>query len=35
MTKLIKTYDKYMHICDFIYDIINFIAITYVYVIKV
>ena len=32
MTKLIKRYDKFMHISDCIYNINNFIVITYVYV---
>ena len=35
MTKLIKRYDKFMHIFDFIYNIDNLIVITYVYVPKV
>ena len=35
MTKLIKRYDKYMQLSDFIYNINNFIVITYVYVTKV
>ena len=35
MTKLIKRYDKSLHISDFIYNINNFIALTYVYVTKV
>ena len=35
MTKLIKRYDKFMHISDFIYNIDNLIVITYVYVTKV
>ena len=36
MTKLIeKKTDKYMHISDFIYNINDFIVITYVYVTKV
>ena len=32
MTKLIKRYDKLMHISDFTYNIDNLIVITYVYV---
>ena len=35
MTKLIKRYDKFMHIPDFIYNINNLFLITYVYVTKV
>ena len=35
MTKLIKRYDKFMHIFDLIYNINNVIVITYVYVTKV
>ena len=35
MIKLIKRYDKFMHIPDFIYNINNLMVITYVYVTKV
>ena len=34
MTKLIKRYDKFMHIPDFIYNINNLMVVTYVYVTK-
>ena len=34
MTELMKRYDKFMHISDFIYNIDNLIVITYVHVTK-
>ena len=35
MSKLIRRYDKFMHMSDFIYNINDLMVITYVYVTKV